>query len=85
MGAIYYSQVFQEIDSSTISIIKDLISSAILDYEPRITLEAIDIDTREQLDGKLYISLVYIIRKINVRSNIVYPFYFLEGTDVTDL
>ena len=35
------------------------------------------------LDGILQINLDYEIESTNVRNNIVYPFYFAEGTKIT--
>lgn len=74
--------VFESIDNNLISEMKRIITQAILYFEPRIILEDIVIDTGRHLDGVLEINLIYIVRKVNKRSNMVYPFYILEGTDV---
>lgn len=76
------AMVFGNIDSSTITGIKDLIESAVLFFEPRITLDNIEVDTGELYQGILRISLEYTIRTTNTRSNMVYPFYILEGTNI---
>lgn len=78
------AHVFDEITESTLAVIRDTIERAVLFFEPRITLENVDVDASQALDGVLLISLVYKIRATNSRSNIVYPFYFLEGTNVRD-
>ncbi len=72
--------VFEQITETVQTEIKDLIERAILFFEPRITLERVELDATEIFDGKLLILLEYTIRTINVRSNMVYPFYFQEGT-----
>jgi phage baseplate assembly protein W len=74
--------IFDSIDSILINRITDSIQTAILNFEPRITLNKIWIDSSHSYDGLLQVHLEYTIRKINVRSNIVYPFYFKEGTNV---
>ncbi len=79
------SMVFASITSGTITEIKDLIESAVLFFEPRITLDNIDVDTGELYNGLLRIRLEYTIRATNSRSNMVYPFYFLEGTNIGSL
>ena len=61
---------------------EDLISTAILYYEPRINLVAINIDSTDQMEGKLDIGIVYEIKGTNSRKNMVYPFYLTEGTDI---
>ena len=77
------AMVFENIDESTVTEIKDLVERAILFFESRITLNNISIDVEQVYDGLINIHLDYTIRSINTRSNIVYPFYIQEGTDVS--
>ena len=72
--------VFSEINLGTITQIKAMIKNAILYFEPRIELEQIDIDTNDSLNGKLFITIDYTVIVTNSRSNLVYPFYIMEGT-----
>lgn len=81
-GSDLSALIFDNIDSILLNRITDSIQKAILNFEPRITLNKIWIDTVHAYDGMLEVHLEYTIRKINVRSNIVYPFYFKEGTNV---
>lgn len=74
--------VFEKIDQSTITALKDTITRAVLFFEPRIDLEGIDIDSSQLFDGYLLLTLNYTIRETNSRSNIVYPFYLNEGSNV---
>ncbi|MTI22459.1 hypothetical protein E1176_15610 [Fulvivirga sp. RKSG066] len=74
--------VFESIDSTLINEIKRKIEFSVLYYEPRIILDAINIEPGTENDGLLIIELVYTIRKTNKRSNMVYPYYIIEGTDV---
>lgn len=74
--------VFEAINESTLTLIRDTIERAVLFFEPRITLENIDIDASLAHEGILNIKLNYLVRTTNTRSNLVYPFYFLEGTDI---
>lgn len=83
-GCIMHEYLFQPIDASTKYFIKDSIEKAILYFEPRITLNDVIINSDRELDGIVDIILDYTIRKINVRSNIVFPFYKLEGTLVDE-
>lgn len=75
--------VFESMDESAITEIKDLVGRAILFFEPRITLEDIEIDVSDLDEGLLSIVIEYTIISINTRSNIVYPFYIQEGTSVS--
>lgn len=94
------SKVFENISEGTLTEIKDLIERAILFFEPRITLNRIDVsygpengaaigspvngtDGREvRLEGLIHLLIDYTVRATNTRSNMVYPFYLLEGTDL---
>lgn len=75
-------QVFENINESTVNLIRDSIRRAVLFFEPRITLEDIEMDTSQAYEGLLKIKLVYTVRTTNSRSNMVYPFYFREGTNI---
>lgn len=56
---------------------KKKIEVSILLFEPRIDLEKIDI-IQNELDGKILLSVDYIVRATNTRGNLVYPFYLSE-------
>ena len=80
-GCGIHSMVFESINESTITDIKDRIQRSILFFETRIDVNNIAIDTAHQGDGALHILVDYTIRTTNSRSNMVYPFYLKEGTD----
>lgn len=75
---------FEPIDIALINKARSLINYAILYHEPRITLENIDVNTDEMNNGILYFNIEYTIRKTNKRNNIVFPYYLIEGTDISD-
>lgn len=54
--------------------LRGIISDAIAEFEPRITLEDIVLDNSEIMEGKLIMDIRYTINATNTRSNIVYPF-----------
>jgi len=83
-GCDLNSQVFKEITGNTLSMIKSTIGLAILNFEPRIDLDFIEFDDTDERNGKLMIRIHYTIRSINSRTNMVYPFYFKEGTNLPD-
>jgi phage baseplate assembly protein W len=76
------THVFDSVSESMLTILKDMVEKAILFFEPRITVNTINIDTSEVNDGKLLINIIYTIRTTNNRSNMVYPYYFIEGTSI---
>ncbi|SES70659.1 hypothetical protein SAMN05216326_10290 [Nitrosomonas marina] len=79
------AHVFEEIDETEVTVITDLVRRAILFFEPRVIVERIDVDSENENDranGLIQIHITYIVRSTNNRHNIVYPFYFTEGTNV---
>lgn len=81
-GCNLHSQAFRNIDPNTLTTIEDLISTAILYFEPRVRLESVDFNLSDQMNGRLDISITYEIKGVNSRKNLVYPFYMIEATDI---
>jgi hypothetical protein len=77
--------LFDSISTSKIHFLRELIRSAILKYEPRITVNDILIDSKDYLDGIMSIHVAYTIQSTNTRFNIVFPYYKVEGTDIPQL
>ncbi len=75
--------VFETLDANTVTLIENRIETAVLFYEHRIKLDEILFDTTAIYDGILRITLIYTVCSTNHRSNIVYPFYLNEGTDIS--
>jgi phage baseplate assembly protein W len=77
------AMVFDEINLSIITKMKTIITKSVLFFEPRINLRSVDIQTKDSLEGTLYITLDYTVITTNSRANLVYPFYIMEGTLVS--
>jgi phage baseplate assembly protein W len=71
--------LFEEMDQGLVNTLTSLISDAILYYEPRITLDHLDVSESESHQGLLLISLEYTVRSTNSRFNMVFPFYINEA------
>ena len=74
--------VFEAMNLTMLTYLKDLVESAILYYEARIDLEWLVIDTSQENEGVLLIRIDYRVRATNSRFNYVYPFYKNEGTNL---
>ena len=81
-GCALHALVFEVINEKTIGEIREAVERAILFFEPRITLDQVVVDAGQVYEGVLQIRVDYRVRSTNTRSNIVYPFYFREGTSV---
>ncbi len=74
--------VFSKIDLSERTMIIDIIEQAIREGEPRIITDLVEVEIRDAMEGILWIKIEFTIRQTNSRSSMVYPFYFLEGTQL---
>jgi hypothetical protein len=82
-GSTLQSFVFASLDSALVANIKSALANAILYYEPRISVLDIGVTAMDELEGALQITVTYLIRQTNTRSNMVFPFYLQgEGTNV---
>lgn len=81
-GCSLHSMVFETVGEANLTRMRDAIRSAILLFEPRIDLEDVVFDQSEVEQGLLKIQISYRIRETNSRSNMVYPFYISEGTNL---
>jgi len=81
-GCNLHRLVFEKVDSEMITEISDLVEHALLDFEPRVNFESLDVLLRDDAHGILHLQIHYTIITTNTRHNMVYPFYFLEGTNI---
>jgi phage baseplate assembly protein W len=72
------AMVFELLDTTLKTEMKNLIERAILFFEPRINIDKIDIDSQNDLNGVIIITVNYVVRSTNTRGNLVFPFYLSE-------
>ena len=71
--------LFAEITPALVGQVRDLVGDAILNHEPRVLLNEVDVSDARAGEGLLLISIDYTVRATNSRFNLVYPFYLLEA------
>lgn len=74
--------VFENVNISLKTYLADLIETAIIEFEPRIDLDQVLINTADHYEGVVLIEIQFIVRATNSRFNFVYPFYQKEGSDL---
>ena len=84
-GSRLRRMLFDPLDTHFDARIEEHLRNAVSLFEPRIVLEEVHIDRNREMDGRVDIALTYIVRANNVRSNAVFPFYKLEGTNIDNL
>lgn len=79
-GCGIHTLVFRAINTALISEVQRQVTLSLQRYEPRIDVTNVGVDQRHALRGRLIISVDYLIRDTNQTGNLVYPFYFKEGS-----
>lgn len=72
--------LFEPVNTTLLTSIREMLKTAILYYEPRINVLKIELNPLAE-EGILEISIEYKIRTTNSRYNFVYPFN-LEGSGI---
>ena len=78
-GCGIHDYVFAVLSTSNLQLIEKSVREAILIWEPRVDLIAVELNREKANDGILLISIEYLIPATNNRFNLVYPFYLKEG------
>lgn len=71
------AMMFDLLDTTLKTEMRDLIQKAILYFEPRINVDKIDMESTST-DGMILITVNYTVRSTNTRGNLVFPFYLSE-------
>lgn len=69
--------MFELLDTTLKTEMRELIQNAILFFEPRVNVDKIDLES-DDLNGLILITVNYTVRSTNTRGNLVFPFYLSE-------
>jgi len=75
--------VFEVADARFSGELNHVIYHALLEYEPRIKMIDCQVVDQTSETGVAYVQINYIVIATNTRHNMVYPFYYLEGTNIS--
>jgi phage baseplate assembly protein W len=78
-GAGMNALVFEPMSVATVETVKVRVREALVDWEPRIDVEAVNASADVAEPNKLLVDVTYRVRATNTRTNLVYPFYLQEG------
>jgi phage baseplate assembly protein W len=81
-GSDLQNYLFDLISNSKLHFLKNVIRTAILKFEPRITVNDIIIDQKDYQEGIIRVIIKYTVKSNNTRFNLVFPYYKMEGTDI---
>lgn len=78
-GTSFDDYIFEDIGQNMVVNLQKMVSDAVEQYEPRISLESVNIFTEDIAEGSLHIEVTFQIRGTNTRHNLVFPFNLGEG------
>jgi phage baseplate assembly protein W len=78
-GAGLVAFVFEPVNVTTMALIETRVRESLVDWEPRIDVDAVTVTPDAQQGHLLLIEVRYRVRATNTRANLVYPFYLEEG------
>jgi len=81
-GCGIHKYVFETRDATHMTMLRDAVYDALLYNEPRIKVESIDLEEDIDTEGLIKIYIVYKVIITNSRSNMVFPYYLKEGTNI---
>lgn len=81
-GSGLHQFFFRQMDETLKGDIIDAIEFALLNNEPRITVQKVVVSYPDFQNGTVLISIDYVYNQTNTRHNYVFPFHLNEGTNL---
>ncbi|MCA9422625.1 MAG: GPW/gp25 family protein [Nitrospira sp.] len=78
-GCGIHDFVFAVMNSATITLMKSTVQDALIQWEPRVTVKAVEVLTDQLGEGIVNIRVDYQVIATNNQFNMVYPFYLTGG------
>lgn len=78
-GAGVRNYVFEPNSPATHRAIEGAVRTALVDWEPRIDVERVEVTPDQDQPNLLLMNIDYVVRSTNTLYNRVYPFYLFEG------
>jgi uncharacterized protein len=78
-GAGLNDFVFEPISTTTMHQLQTRVQEALVQWEPRIDVQQVNVTVEPVLRSLLLIDIRYQVRATNTLANLVYPFYLQEG------
>lgn len=83
-GTVLQDHVYDTAGTDNLNYLCERLKNDLRIYEPRIIVLHVDVDDDKVNEGLIHFKVEYEIQASNVRDNIVYPFYILEGTNIPE-
>lgn len=82
-GSRIRDYVFSSASVETAALLANEVENALLRWEPRVDVEAVNVTVDPEERNRLYIDIAYTVKTTNDRRNLVFPFYTIpdDGSD----
>ncbi|GLY29478.1 GPW/gp25 family protein [Kineosporia sp. NBRC 101731] len=80
-GCRIHELVFEPVNPNTIGLMRHAVREALTRWEPRITVDEVDVVPDPESAGLVHLHVGYRIRTTNDRRNLVHPFYLIPQED----
>jgi len=81
-GAGMEQMLFEPLTTDLKTYMTDIVKNAVVRYEARVDLNEVEMEDSGEFEGRIIITVHFTIRATNSRSNIVFPYYKNEGTNI---
>jgi phage baseplate assembly protein W len=76
-GCRIWDMLFEPVTATLIGSMAQAVRDAITQWEPRVTVEDVDVRQDDDNHALVHIAVRYVVRSTNDRRNLVYPFYVI--------
>jgi phage baseplate assembly protein W len=81
-GSFIHENIYDPAGANNLSFLAEQLRIDIRRYEPRIIVHEVEIDDANIAQGVIQFKINFEVQANNVRDNIVFPYYILEGTHI---
>ncbi len=81
-GCAIWDHLFEGTEPNTLGLMAQAVREAIGRWEPRVELERVMVDVDPDDPNRVAIELVYTVKSLNDRRNLVHPFYVIPRDEL---
>lgn len=81
-GSFIHENIYDPARTTQLNYLAEQLRKDIRRYEPRVIVIQVEVDDSQRDEGIIQFKINYEVQANNVRDNIVFPYYILEGTHI---
>ena len=80
-GCRAHELLFEPLNAGTETLMRQYVTEALIMWEPRIDVQAVNVYVDRETDGALFVEVHYTIKATHDERSIVYPFFLVGGEE----